>query len=77
MAEVSLADVNAAIVALITTPKVDYKIGDKMYKSSQEMDQLLKVRKMLMGNPEADITIVAFDALRIDEFGIDTGQEVL
>lgn len=77
MAEVSLADVNAAIVALIISPEVDYKLGDKMFKSSQKMDQLLKVRKMLMENPEADIAIMAFDALRIDEFGVDTSQEVL
>ena len=77
MAELSLADINAAIAALIATPEVDYRIGDKSFKSGQKITQLLAARKMLMENPEADISIVAFDFNRTDEFGNDDGQFIL
>jgi len=76
MAEISIADVNAAIVALITSPRVDYTIGDKNVKAGQKMTQLLAIRKQLMENPAADISLIAFDTLNIDEFGIDKSQEV-
>lgn len=77
MAEVSIATVNAAIEALIATPEVDYRIGDKQVKAGQKMIQLLAIRKQLMENPAADIDLIAFDTLDIDEFGIDDSQEVL
>lgn len=76
MAEVSIADVNAAIAALISSPEVDYRIGDKQVRAGQKMTQLLQLRKMLMENPAADIDIVAFDALDINEFGTDDTQIV-
>ncbi len=76
MAEISIADVNAAIVALITSPQTDYTIGDKSVKAGQKMTQLLAIRKQLMENPAADISLIAFDTLNIDEFGIDKSQEV-
>jgi hypothetical protein len=77
MAEISIADVNAAIVALIASPEVDYTIGDKSFKSSQKLNGLLAIRKALMENPEADIKLIAFDIDDIDELGIDDSQEVL
>lgn len=76
MAEISLADVNAAIVALIDTPEVDYKIGSKSVKAGQKLTQLLAVRKELMQNPAADIKLIAFDILDLDEFGINSSQEI-
>lgn len=77
MAEISMADVNAAIVALIENPQTDYTIGDKSVKAGQKLTQLLAVRKALMENPEADVSLIAFDILDIDEFGVDESQEVL
>lgn len=76
MADVSLADVNAAIAALVSTPEVDYKIGDKQVKAGQKMTQLLQLRKALIENPEADIDLIAFDALDINEFGTNLSQEI-
>ena len=77
MAEISIADVNAAIVSLIDTPEVDYIIGDKAFKSGQKITQLLAIRKELMVNPAADIKLIAFDVLDIDELGINDSREVL
>lgn len=77
MAEVSIADINAAIAALVESPKVDYKIGDKTVKAGQKMAQLLALRRELMTNPASDIKLIAFDALNIDEFGTDNSQQVL
>ena len=77
MAEISIADVNAAIVSLIDTPEVDYKVGDKAFKSGQKITQLLAIRRELMANPAADIKLIAFDVLNIDELGIDDSREVL
>lgn len=74
MAEINIDTVNAAIAALIESPQVDYKIGDKTVKAGQKMTQLLQVREMLMKNPEADFSIVAFDALDINEFGTNNTQ---
>ena len=71
MAEISIADVNAAIVSLIDTPEVDYVIGDKAFKAGQKLTQLLAIRKEVMANHAADITLIAFDVLDIDELGID------
>lgn len=77
MSEVDIAKVNAAIVALIDDPEVDYQIGDKSVKAGQKFTQLLALRKELMANPTADINLMAFDILDINEFGIDKSQEVL
>lgn len=77
MAEVSIVTVNAAIAALVATPEVDYKIGDKSVKAGQKLTQLLAVRKELMTNPAADIKLMAFDILDLDEFGINNSREVL
>jgi len=76
MTEVSIADVNTAIAALVAAPEVDYKFGDKSVKAGQKLTQLLQIRKMLIESPEADINIIAFDALDIDEFGTDDSQEI-
>lgn len=75
MAEVSISDVNAAIAALVGTPEVDYRIGDKSVKAGQKLTQLLAVRKALMENPEADISLIAFD-MDINEFGTNDTQMV-
>ena len=77
MAEVTLAQINEAIALLVATPEVDYTVGDKSFKSGQKMTQLLALREQLMSNPAADISIIAFDALDIDELGIDNTQEIL
>lgn len=77
MAEVSIAGVNAAIEALIATPEVDYKIGDKQVKAGQKLTQLLSTRRDLMENPAGDLALISFDASDVDEFGVDDSQEVL
>ena len=76
MEEVNIDTVNAAIEALVASPQVDYTIGEKTVKAGQIMDQLLKVKKQLTDNPAADINIMAFDFLDINEFGIDNSQEI-
>lgn len=75
MAAPTLAEVETAIAALVASPEVDYKVGDKTFKNSQKLDQLLKVRKMLMESPSDAAAIqIAFDACSIDVFGDDTTQ---
>ncbi len=66
---VSISDVNAAIAAMVSAGvEVDYTIGDKSFKNSQKLKQLLELRKQLMENPEVDISILDFD-FAITEFG--------
>ena len=69
MAAVTIEQVNEAIANLVSSPQVDYTIGNKTVKAGQKMDQLIKLREALMSNPEADISIASFDLLDIDEFG--------
>ena len=75
MAAPTLATVESAIAALVASPEVDYTVGNKTFKNSQKLDQLLKIRKMLMESPSDAVAIqVAFDACSIDVFGGDTTQ---
>lgn len=76
MADVNIDTVNAAITELVNNPEVDYKIGNKTVKAGQKITQLLQLRKQLMENPAADISLIVFDALDINEFGTDTTQYV-
>jgi len=76
MAAPTLADVETAIAALVTNQQIDYKVGDKTFKNSQKLDQLIKVRDMLMKDPVPDIDFMAFDALDIDVFGTDETQYI-
>lgn len=77
MAAPTLADVDTAIAALVASPEVDYKVGDKQFKNSQKLQQLKAIREMILNNPSSpDIDFMAFDALDIDVFGDDRTQVV-
>ena len=76
MADLSLDDINTAIAALVASPQVDYKMGDKTVKAGQKMTQLLQLRKAAMDNHVDDINIIAFDALDINDFGTDNTQTI-
>lgn len=73
MAAPTLAEIDTAIKALVDSPQVDYREGDKTYKASQKLEQLLAVRKALIENPDAEIATMAFD-FDVDEFGQDKTQ---
>ena len=78
MAAPTLADVDTAIAALVASPEVDYTVGNKTFKNSQKLDQLLKIRKTLMENPSnAQVVQLAFDALDIGPFGENITQHEL
>ena len=77
MAIVTLNQVETAIAGLVTNPETNYEVGDKRVDAGQKMTQLLALREQLMSNPAADISIMAFDALDIDELGINNTQEIL
>jgi len=73
MASLTLAEVNAAIKALIDNPQVDYREGDVDIKAGQKLQQLLAVRKALIENPDAEMSTMAFD-YDVSEFGEDLSQ---
>jgi len=77
MADVSIDDVNSALSSLITTPEVDYRIGDKEERAGQKFSQLLALRKELMLRPVANIKIMTFDANDIDEHGTNENVRML
>ena len=66
----NLTTINAAIESLAASQEVDYRIGDKSFKSGQKILQLLAVRKALMEMPDAEIAQMAFD-FDVSEFGED------
>lgn len=68
MTAITLAEVETKITALINNPQVDYKEGDVTVKASQKLAQLLKVKKFLIDNPEADVETMNFN-LDVNEFG--------
>jgi len=71
----TIEQIDAAIEALIASPQVDYRVGDKSFSNSQKMEQLLRVRAMLLQNPTSpDVALMSFDALDIDVFGEDETQ---
>ena len=71
-----LATIDALIGELLANQKVDYTIGDKSVKNSQKLVQALNARKAFMEDPVGDQAIIAFDALNINEFGVDSTEFV-
>lgn len=70
---ITLAEVETKIEALLDTPQVDYKIGDKEFKSSQKIKQLMAYRKHLLEHPAASQQFVHMD-LGTNEFGQELGE---
>ena len=62
--------IDEKIEALINSPEVDYKIGDKSVSAGQKMKQLKDMRASLLLNPDADMKVVEFDGFSLDEMGI-------
>lgn len=73
--ETLIAAIDVKIAALVENPEVSYKIGDKSVSASDKLKQLIELRKILVANPDADLSLVAFD-YDISEFGSDDSQEV-
>ena len=68
MASMTLAEVETKINALLTSPQVDYKVGQKTVYASQKLKQLMAYKKQLLDNPTAEIEFVNFPG-GYDEFG--------
>ena len=62
--------IDEKIEALINSPEVDYKIGDKSVSAGQKMKQLKDMRASLLSSPDADIKVSEFEGFDIDEFGV-------
>ena len=62
--------VDEKIEALIESPEVDYKIGDKSVSAGQKMKQLKDMRASLLLNPDADIKTLEIEGFDVDEFGV-------
>lgn len=73
MAAMTLAEVETKINALLATPQVDYKIGDKTVSASQKLKQLLAYREHLLKHPTASQVTAHFN-LDTNEFGIEKGE---
>ena len=75
---VTIAEVDAEIASLVAdmSAAVDYRIGQKEVKASQKLEGLLKVRKALIENPEAEISLMTFD-FNVDEMGEDKSEKEL
>ena len=73
---ITIAQIDAAIDALVLNPQVDYTVGDKSFKNSQKLQQLLALRKSLIETPEVELEFVQFDA-DIDLNGKDNTQTTI
>lgn len=73
MAGMTLAEVDTAINALLTTPEVDYRIGQKTVKAGDKIKQLMAYRKHLLDNPTAEIEFANID-MSFDEFGVSRSE---
>ena len=75
---VTIAEVDAEIASLVAdmSAAVDYRIVQKEVKASQKLEGLLKVRKALIENPEAEISLMTFD-FNVDEMGEDKREKEL
>ena len=62
--------IDEKIEALIESPEVDYKIGDKSVSAGQKMKQLKDMRASLLLNPDADIKTLEIEGFDVDEFGV-------
>lgn len=73
--------IDTEIETLITSPQVDYQIGEKRVSAGQKITQLREMREALLkqqtqypaGGSGGDFTVVAFDS-QINEFGTDRTQ---
>ena len=70
---VSLADLDAAISALMVKEKFDYKEGDIEVNGSDQLNALIRLRESLLKNPDMEIDVIAFD-FDINEMGRDKTQ---
>lgn len=73
MAAMTLAEVETKINALLTTPEVDYTVGDKKFSNSQKLKQLMAYREHLLKHPTASVDTLHFD-LGISEFGQERSE---
>jgi len=62
--------IDEKIEALINSPEVDYKIGDKSVSAGQKMKQLKDMRASLLSSPDADIKTLEIEGFDVDEFGV-------
>ena len=62
--------IDEKIEALISSPEVSYKIGDKSVSASDKIKQLKDMRASLLLNPDADIKTLEIEGFDVDEFGV-------
>ena len=74
MAAMTLSEVETKINALLTSPQVDYQIGDKRVSASQKLKQLLAYREHLLKHPtDTDLQLLHFNT-NVNEFGEEQGE---
>lgn len=69
----TLEEIDAKIQALLETPEVDYKMGQKTVSASQKIKQLYMARRQLLENPSAEIEFMDFNMGK-NEFGQPLGE---
>ena len=75
MSNLTLEAVENKIAAIIEDPQGNYTMGGTNFSWSQYYEFLLKLRKSLIEQQDADIALVAFD-IDVNEFGEDNSQFV-
>lgn len=72
-----IATIDTKISALIANPQVDYAVGNVRVSASQKMEQLIKLREMLLTRM-ANKPYEAIDVIQTDfsAFGEDLGSYI-
>lgn len=61
--------IDEKIDEIVTTPKMNYTIGDKKVDWNGYYNFLLKQKESLLKNQETEISVAEFDDMSVDEFG--------
>ena len=72
-------EITTALSAFVSAPEgaVDYKVGDKSFKNSQQAKLLLDQAKFLAEHPVGDFETATIDVCDVDEFGINHTQKAV
>lgn len=73
---VDLSALQTKINELVDELQVDYRVGDKEFKNSQKMQQLLRLREQMAKIPNLGFDAVQFDN-DINQNGKDNTQVVI
>lgn len=71
-----LAAINVQLDAAISSPKVNYTMGDISYNHGDYVDALMRMRESLLKTPEAE-EVIETQAIGISAFGEDQSEEMV